>query len=126
MLAMSNRGRERSFNSATCFLGAKEFSRKPGLIPTINSHFRPRLKNQGYFRPERLVFDLKPCIVVFDQRAKLSFAFDREEEFSTVAAENPRNDGYVRTFQEKTVPTDTRLAGWAALVQTFGVQAPVR
>ena len=44
-----------------------------------------------------------------------------------MAAENhPRNDDYVRTFQEKTVPTDTRLAGWAALVQTFGVQAPVR
>jgi hypothetical protein len=54
-------------------------------------------------------------------------AFDREEEFSTVVAENhPRNDDYARTFQEKTVPTDTRLAGWAALVQTFGVQAPVR
>jgi hypothetical protein len=58
---------------------------------------------------------------------KLSFAFDREEEFSTVTAENhPRNDDYARTFQEKTVPTDTRLVGWAALVQTFGVQAPVR
>lgn len=27
---------------------------------------------------------------------------------------------------EKTVPVDTRLSGWAALVQTFGVQAPVR
>jgi hypothetical protein len=44
-----------------------------------------------------------------------------------VAAENhPRNDDYAKTFQEKTVPTGTRLAGWAALVQTFGVQAPVR
>ena len=53
--------------------------------------------------------------------------FDLKEEFSTVAAENqPRNDSYVRTFQAKTVPADTRLAGWAALVQTFGVQAPVR
>ena len=30
------------------------------------------------------------------------------------------------TFQEKTVLTDTRLAGWAALVETFGVEAPVR
>ena len=41
-----------------------------------------------------------------------------------MAAENhPRNDDYARAFQEKTVPTDTRLAGWAALVQTFGVQA---
>ena len=44
-----------------------------------------------------------------------------------MAAENhPRTDDYARTFQEKTVPADTRLAGWAALVQTFGVQAPVR
>ena len=44
-----------------------------------------------------------------------------------MATENqPRNDDYARTFQEKTVPTDTRLAGWAALVQTFGVRAPVR
>jgi hypothetical protein len=44
-----------------------------------------------------------------------------------VAAENhPRNYDYARTFQDKTVPADARLAGWAALVQTFGVQAPVR
>ena len=44
-----------------------------------------------------------------------------------MAAENhARNDSRVRIFQEKTAPTDTRLAGWAALVQTFGVQAPVR
>jgi hypothetical protein len=57
----------------------------------------------------------------------LSVVFDRKEEFSTVATENhPRNDDYARTFQEKTVPADTKLAGWAALVQTFGVQAPVR
>ena len=44
-----------------------------------------------------------------------------------MAAENhPRNHDHAGTFQEKTVPADTRLAGWAALVQTFGVQAPVR
>ena len=35
-------------------------------------------------------------------------------------------DNHAKTFQEKTVPTDTRLAGWAALVKTFGVQAPIR
>jgi hypothetical protein len=29
-------------------------------------------------------------------------------------------------FQEKTVPTRTRLAGWAALVQALGATAPVR
>jgi len=29
-------------------------------------------------------------------------------------------------FQDKTVPDSTKLAGWAALVQAFAVQAPVR
>ena len=37
----------------------------------------------------------------------------------------PNND-YAETFQEKTVPQDSRLAGWAALVRAFGVHAPVR
>lgn len=32
----------------------------------------------------------------------------------------------VKVFQEKTVPTGTRLAGWAALVRALNVQAPVR
>jgi hypothetical protein len=74
-----------------------------------------------------LIFDLKVRILVIDQQAQLSVIFDRKEGFSTVAAENhPRNDDHARTFQEKTVPTGTRLVGWAALVQTFGVQAPVR
>lgn len=31
-----------------------------------------------------------------------------------------------RTFQEKTAPADTRLAGWAALVHAYGIAAPVR
>jgi hypothetical protein len=44
-----------------------------------------------------------------------------------VATENPPPDnGPIGTFQEKTVPAETRLAGWAALVQKFGVKAPVR
>jgi hypothetical protein len=30
------------------------------------------------------------------------------------------------TFQEKTVPAEARLAGWAWLVHSFGVRAPVR
>ncbi len=29
-------------------------------------------------------------------------------------------------FQEKTVPSETRLAGWAALVQAFAISAPLR
>ena len=36
------------------------------------------------------------------------------------------NNDRPRTFQEKTVPAETRLAGWAWLVQSFGVRAPVR
>jgi Fic/DOC family len=74
-----------------------------------------------------LSFDLKPRIVAFDQGSQLPVSFDRKEEFSTVAAENhPPAVDHPATFQEKTVPADTKLAGWAALVQRFGVQAPVR
>lgn len=41
-------------------------------------------------------------------------------------APNPNKGDRVGTFQEKTVPADARLAGWAWLVHRFGVQAPVR
>jgi hypothetical protein len=34
--------------------------------------------------------------------------------------------GPLDIFQERTVPAGTRLAGWAALVRDFGIQAPVR
>src|ERR1035438_5318010 len=34
--------------------------------------------------------------------------------------------GPIRTFQEKNVPAGTRLAGWSALVQSFGLRVPVR
>ena len=44
-----------------------------------------------------------------------------------MAAENyPPAVDHPAIFQEKTGPADTKLAGWAALVQRFGVQAPVR
>lgn len=44
-----------------------------------------------------------------------------------MALENhPPANHQAEIFQERTVPTDTRLAGWASLVQKFGVQAPVR
>jgi hypothetical protein len=36
------------------------------------------------------------------------------------------NNHRPETFQEKTVPAQTRLAGWSWLVQSFGVRAPVR
>ena len=35
------------------------------------------------------------------------------------------NDG-LKTFQERALPEDTRIAGWAALVQALGVKGPVR
>jgi hypothetical protein len=38
----------------------------------------------------------------------------------------PINNHRPGTFQEKNVPTDAQLAGWAWLVQSFGVRAPVR
>ena len=36
------------------------------------------------------------------------------------------NVGKSRMFQEKTLPAGARLVGWSALVQSFGVRAPVR
>ena len=36
------------------------------------------------------------------------------------------NSDPIPNFQEKTVPPDTRLAGWSALVRALAVQAPVR
>jgi hypothetical protein len=36
------------------------------------------------------------------------------------------NTETVRVFQERTLPTSSRLVGWSALVHTLGVQAPVR
>jgi hypothetical protein len=61
--------------------------------------------------------------VVFDLAVILLAYFDHKEEFSTVA---PDNNDPLPAFQEKTVPADTRPAGLAALVRTFGVSAPVR
>jgi Fic/DOC family len=37
-----------------------------------------------------------------------------------------RNHDTVSTFQERTIPRETRLAGWSFLVRALGVQAPVR
>ena len=35
------------------------------------------------------------------------------------------NDG-LKAFQELALPEETRIAGWAALVQALGVKGPVR
>jgi hypothetical protein len=76
---------------------------------------------------EEIGFRPKSRIFVFDQETKVSIIFDRKEEFSTAAAENqPHTIDHAGTFQEKSVPADARLAGWAALIQTFSVQAPIR
>jgi len=34
--------------------------------------------------------------------------------------------GPLAVFQERSVPAGSRLAGWAALVRAFDIQAPVR
>jgi hypothetical protein len=52
--------------------------------------------------------------------------FDLKEGFSTMATQNQLSNDRIGTFQEKTVPPHARLAGWAWLVQSFGVRAPVR
>jgi hypothetical protein len=73
-------------------------------------HINPRLLllNSVTFRPKMMVFDFR-------------------DGFSTMTPENQTdiNDRF-GTFQEKTVPPNTRLAGWAWLVRTFGVAARVR
>ncbi len=38
----------------------------------------------------------------------------------------PINNHRPGTFQEKTVPAEAQLVGWAWLVQSFAVRAPVR
>jgi Fic/DOC family len=43
-----------------------------------------------------------------------------------VASKNHPNQVKTAIFQERTVLPDTRLAGWAALVETFHIQTPVR
>jgi hypothetical protein len=51
--------------------------------------------------------------------------FDQKEEFSTMTNQNQSvNNDRPGTFQEKTVPAETRLAGWAWPVPSFGVRAP--
>ena len=41
-----------------------------------------------------------------------------------MAIKNHSDQAQAAIFQEKTVPRDTRLAGWAALVETFHIQVP--
>ena len=43
-----------------------------------------------------------------------------------MVTKNHPDQVHTAIFQEKTVPRDTRLAGWAALVETFHIQVPVR
>ena len=43
-----------------------------------------------------------------------------------MATKNHSDQVQAAIFQERTVPRETRLAGWAALVETFHIQVPVR
>jgi Fic/DOC family len=67
--------------------------------------------------------------LIFDHYAFRRQLFDQNGRFSIMTSGNTPNQNdvdRVGTFQEKTVPTGTRLAGWAWLAQKFGVHAPVR
>src|SRR5205085_2027043 len=62
------------------------------------------------------------AIVNFDVHGKKTPFFDPREGFSMMQLEPPP----LTIFQEKSVPDGTRLAGWAALVHTLAIPAPVR
>ena len=71
-------------------------------IPTAEKIFRPNMKKYHIFRPRKLICDLGGHILMVMQ-------------FTTPAI-----------FQETIIPRNSELAGWAALVHAYGIQAPVR
>src|ERR1700760_3902637 len=102
---------------------------EPRSVSRIQIDFRPIGPKSMDSRPKRLSFDQGPFILIFDRWAKKWPIFDRKDGVSTMMAANaphPNNNDRVGTFQEKTVPAEARLAGWAWLVHRFGAQAPVR
>ncbi len=60
--------------------------------------------------------------MIIDGMPNFASIIDRHEESSTMQL----NIDPVRSFQERTLPADSRLVGWSALVQSLGVRAPVR
>jgi Fic/DOC family len=58
----------------------------------------------------------------FDRTGQKSRIFDADQGFSTMRLKRAP----IPVYQEKTVPKATRLAGLAALVHQFSIQAPVR
>jgi hypothetical protein len=85
--------------------------------------FDYNMANVAIFDQKEWVSTWGLCILVIALTSSLLAFFDQEQEFSTVA---PDNNDPPPTFQEMSVPADSRLSGLAALVSTFGVQAPVR
>ena len=76
------------------------------------------------------IFDLL-CWISTDEVAMLIFDINehkyidfrhRYEVFDAMKLEV----GHAHTFQENVIPSDARLAGWAAVVQALSVKAPVR
>ena len=65
-------------------------------------------------------------MLIFDLTMLFAYFFDQARSFSTVVAKKNSDQVQAAIFQERTVPRDTRLAGWAALVETFHLQVPVR
>ena len=58
----------------------------------------------------------------FDNSAKLALLFDSQDRFSTMRLDLSA----IRMFQDKLLPDEAKLAGWAALVHALSVRAPIR
>ena len=69
-----------------------------------------------------MIFDVEPVALNFDISPPSNAAFDALRPYSTVQV----NTAPIRVFQEKTVPGDSRLVGWSALVRALEIQAPIR
>src|ERR1019366_5897607 len=86
------------------------------------SSSRPYGAMMACFRPEKLDFDADTDNMNFDTSRINAAVFDLSKGFSTMQIET----GLIAVFQEKAVPPGCKLAGWAALVRTLAIAAPVR
>jgi hypothetical protein len=77
---------------------------------------------EALFDQNELISTCCPLILFFDHKPKNKVVIDRKEAFSTLTT----NNEMIQVFQDRTLPTDSRLAGWANLVHRFGVSISVR
>src|SRR5262249_46617305 len=69
-----------------------------------------------------MVFDAWRVYTYFRRTPFRMVVFDQKHGFSTMRLELAP----IPILQEKTVPDGAKPAGWAALVQSFAIRAPVR